>query len=130
VSIELRRVPANWEHPKKEGCYVEMNEYLNTPENLIDDEPPVVPNRKSVMDRGDWYQLYEDISMGTPLSPAFVTKEELKNWLIENKDFHGWKWRTDAIDAIIKHKYAIRVINGMTAIKAIAIFDNIFELSL
>ena len=30
------------------------------------------------------FQVYETVSEGTPLSPAFATKEELAEWLVEN----------------------------------------------
>lgn len=34
-----------------------------------------------------WYQLYETVSEGTPVSPPFETKEELAQYLAENGDF-------------------------------------------
>ena len=34
-----------------------------------------------------WYQVYETVSEGTPVSPAFATKEELVNYLVEHGDF-------------------------------------------
>ena len=34
-----------------------------------------------------WYQLYETVSEGTPVSPPFETKKELVDYLVENGDF-------------------------------------------
>ncbi len=33
-----------------------------------------------------WYQGYEDVSEGTPFTPAFETKAELVDWLVANGD--------------------------------------------
>jgi hypothetical protein len=33
------------------------------------------------------FQMYETVSEGTPVSPVFKTKEELKEYLIKNGDF-------------------------------------------
>lgn len=34
-----------------------------------------------------WYQVYETVSEGTPVTPAFATREELVEYLIFNGDF-------------------------------------------
>lgn len=34
-----------------------------------------------------WYQMYETVSEGTPVSPAFATKEELIEYLVNNGDY-------------------------------------------
>lgn len=33
------------------------------------------------------FQIYEDVSEGTPLSPVFDTIQELENWLVENEGY-------------------------------------------
>lgn len=38
-----------------------------------------------------WFQFYETVSEGTPLSPPFPTKEGLANWLAANGDY--WSQR-------------------------------------
>jgi hypothetical protein len=45
-----------------------------------------------------WYQVYQTVSEGTPVTPPFATKEELVNYLVEHGDFYdqnygygGWK---------------------------------------
>lgn len=34
-----------------------------------------------------WYQVYETVSEGTPVTPPFETKEELIKYLVKNGDF-------------------------------------------
>ena len=34
-----------------------------------------------------WYQVWETVSEGTPVSPPFATQEELVDYLVENGDF-------------------------------------------
>lgn len=50
-----------------------------------------------------WWQVYETVSEGTPITPPFATPEELVNWLSENKDFwnHGPQPRERA-EAFVK----------------------------
>lgn len=33
--------------------------------------------------------MYEEVSEGTPISPAFATPEELARWLVDNKAYAG-----------------------------------------
>ena len=39
------------------------------------------------MKKMTWYQMYETVSEGTPETPAFETKEELVDYLVEHGDF-------------------------------------------
>lgn len=41
-----------------------------------------------------WVQVYETVSEGTPVTPAFATKEELIEFLCTHKDFWGQGPRT------------------------------------
>ena len=34
--------------------------------------------------RGEGYQIWEDVTEGSPVSPAFSTPEELAKWMVEN----------------------------------------------
>lgn len=38
-----------------------------------------------------WYQVYETVTEGTPVTPPFETKEELVNYLVEHGDFWDQK---------------------------------------
>lgn len=133
---EIRRVPPNWEHPKKErfdmrsGRRVEgyqplydepfapaMREWIQNWEaweagthedfakhsaecpNYWDwsSGPPdplyYRPNWKD--GEATWYQVYETVSEGTPVSPPFATQDELVDYLVANGDFWDQK-RGDA----------------------------------
>ncbi|MBM3712642.1 MAG: hypothetical protein FJW56_04295 [Actinobacteria bacterium] len=144
---EIRRVPANWEHPKRinpcnnkkefrpmyqrgfKEAYADFEKelkrwyqeyeafengkifnykdkiYSKQNGNTYEDwagEPPLQPNPYDYMSIGDWYQLFEDVSEGTPLSPPFKTKEELIEWLIHNDDYWGNRWTRKQAEGIIK----------------------------
>lgn len=62
-----------------------------------DGNPPDVkyyrPNWKEE-DR-TWWQIYETVSEGTPVSPPFATKEELVEYLVENGDFWDQRRRKE-----------------------------------
>ena len=54
--------------------------------------------RKYKDEEAVWYQLYETVSEGTPVTPPFATKEELVDYLVKYGDFWdqnrgegGWK---------------------------------------
>ena len=38
-------------------------------------------------DEATWYQVYQTVSEGTPVTPPFATEEELINYLVKNGDF-------------------------------------------
>lgn len=125
MSREVRRVPANWQHPKNAGGYYkplypgEWFEQLVTewdegnakwsegfrecysgqadwvahtkadgetyedfagPRPVLEDYMP----DWSDMERTHW-MMYESVSEGTPISPAFATPQELCRWLVDNK---------------------------------------------
>jgi len=42
-----------------------------------------------------WFQVYETVSEGTPVSPPFETQKELVDYLCENGDFWGQKRREE-----------------------------------
>lgn len=106
---EIRRVPSNWEHPKKglDGNYIPL--YDSSYEDAADkwikgflewqegngqseikyywDSEGNPPNeeycRESFTSEPTHYQIYETVSEGTPVSPVFETKEQIITWLIE-----------------------------------------------
>jgi hypothetical protein len=94
---EVRRVSKDWEHPKDEnGNYIPMHDEFVYNENEIQeglrdgwlkDDPPnygcdVMPQWAE--EEATHYQMYENVSEGTPISPACETPEELARWLAEN----------------------------------------------
>lgn len=68
MSREVRMVPKDWLHPKDlDGDYIP----------LFEDDP--------LMEEGDWFQMYETTTEGTPISPVMETPEELARWLTDNR---------------------------------------------
>lgn len=101
---EIRRVPPNWQHPKRSsGAFSPMydrnyeeeaQEWIQGFNSFVPDElydyyweynsPPdkdyCVPYTK---EEATWYQVYETVSEGTPVTPPFETEEELIEHLIK-----------------------------------------------
>lgn len=92
---EIRRAPLDWLHPRDfNGNYIPMfdddydsalAEFEEDPA-AFDDQPP-----DPLLYRPDWYgqplgyQVYENVSEGTPVSPVFATEAELVDWLADSK---------------------------------------------
>ena len=110
---EVRRVPKDWQHPKRKNRYTGKEEYqpmFDEPFGPAMDEwyagwkawKPEEHDGNQYWEleggppdpehyRPDWPEetrthlmMYEDISEGTPISPAFETPEELARWLVDN----------------------------------------------
>lgn len=100
---EVRRVPANWEHPRRDddsykpllgrSYSTEAEEFMERAKaNGLQDAIDYygrAPNRDDYMP--DWpeaerthYQMYEDTSEGTPISPVMDSPESLARWLADN----------------------------------------------
>jgi len=110
---EIRMVPPNWEHPKNEyGNYIPMydrtfNEVLeeyyqnyiawrNKTHEDYDESTSfgdyfgsIDPDgyRPEFKEEPTWYQVYETVSEGAPVTPPFETKEELVEYLVEKGTF-------------------------------------------
>lgn len=122
---EIRRVPPNWEHPKKEynryvrGTYQTVMEYKpmhdqpfapamdewyatwksweTDPEGRAKHDcdyfewngsPPDPEYYRPDWPEGSatWYQAYQTVSEGSPVTPPFATPEELVDYLVKNGD--------------------------------------------
>lgn len=75
-------------------------------EYLTEDDALTPPDIKNYMPQGDWYQLFEGVSEGTPLSPPFETSEELVEWLSIHKDYWGNQWTRTQAEAMSKAGYS------------------------
>jgi hypothetical protein len=110
---EIRRVPANWAHPKYTEDTATRRENIGYHIPLHDDHAKALNDfEKDIAKKGlkeaidywgggpqsenyaqydgkplDWWQAYETVSEGTPVSPAFATPEELIEYLAANGDF-------------------------------------------
>jgi hypothetical protein len=107
MSREIRKVPANWQHPKVKGRYVPMlNLTLSEAMDQVDwsELEDLDPDNEEDVHlfigaqpdpdncRPDWpaserthYQMYEITSEGTPISPVMATPEALASWLVEHR---------------------------------------------
>lgn len=128
---EVRRVPPNWEHPRNEdGRYIPL--YDQTYESArrewldgyaahepaehdgldyweYDGMPPVRADYRPYPDEeATWYQVYETVSEGTPVSPPFATQEELIAHLAEHGDKtdHGKGWTLSRAKAFVESGWA------------------------
>lgn len=97
MGCEVRMVPAKWQHPiNSSGTYEPLYDgYEDAVARFIADcEEMGIREALEVNDGGprhsDYmhpegerthYMMYETISEGTPISPAFATPEELARWL-------------------------------------------------
>ena len=61
--------------------------------------------------KATWFQVYETVSEGTPVSPPFATREELVEYLVKNGDFWA-QYRGEggysrkAAEAFVKDEWA------------------------
>jgi hypothetical protein len=156
---EIRRVPANWEHPKRKcphepwrgGCSeakangglcsqplndddfdTALTEWLAGYElwkkgeheaqkdypHWLEDKyweyagaPPDPEYYRPKWETAEWYQVYETVSEGTPVTPPFATKEELIEYLVEHGDFWDQNrgdggWNRKAAEHFVNAGYA------------------------
>lgn len=118
---QLLRVPPNWQHPKTtrydyrlckdvEGYKPLSRDYEAA---LADFEVDVEKQglEAALKDHGGgplkddylnfegveptWWQVYETVSEGTPVTPPFATREELVEYLVENGDFWDQQRRAE-----------------------------------
>ena len=114
---EIRRVPPGWEHPtidrdlRGAGNYQPMFDQtfeaaaaewkagfaFHEPDEHNGDEywewAGGPPNRAYYRpwsdDEATWYQVWETVSEGTPVTPPFATKGELREYLLANGEDRG-----------------------------------------
>jgi hypothetical protein len=172
---EIRRVPANWEHPRRNcqhspwnggckeakkhngQCYRPMYDkdfdtalsewlsgyelwkngkhphQLEYPETALssyfeyEGAPPDPEYYRPVFENANWYQMYQTVSEGTPVTPPFATKEELVDYLVLNGDFWDQErgdggWLRENAESFVERGWAmsgvIIVQNGNAEIKA------------
>ena len=78
MSKEIRRVSPNWKHPKYYNYYCRKN--IFKPMKQLEEKIRL----EKYMPLGNWWQLFETVSEGTPISPPFPTKNKLINWMLKN----------------------------------------------
>jgi len=119
---EIRIVPAKWEHPKKDnGDYYPLHEgfdgALQEFEEHIKDHGikealeyfgggPVPEDYVDYKGQEEeWFQMYETVSEGAPLTPPFETKEELVDYLVTNGDFWDGRWSRAGAEKFVKDEW-------------------------
>lgn len=143
---EIRRVPPNWEHPKDDdGHYIPMydEDFSHAAREWLDNaiawdngthkdieykkdypfywqwssSPPSEESyRPTFREEPTWFQVYETVSEGTPVTPPFSTKQELIDYLVENGDFSDqtesrWRqkrggWKRENAEAFVDREWA------------------------
>ncbi len=114
---EIRRVPANWEHPRYTADTANNVKQIGQHIPLFDNYDKALQDfAQCIADKGlseaieyhgggpqkdsytqynnaplAWWQVYETVTEGTPVSPAFATPEELVEYLVANGDFWDQK---------------------------------------
>ena len=122
---EIRKVPADWEHPKNaHGNFEPMfNESFDKRSDPEGGDDPSWYRPEWTDEERTHYQLYETVTEGTPMSPPFATKEELGNWMFDNPDPVWGDRSRKAIEAFLEAEWSIsmmvigdQVIDGMEAL--------------
>ena len=138
---EVRQVPPNWEHPliegeewrRERGDLQPMNDesYSQARKEWLDGVAAHKPEEHDGKDyweyhgppperayyrpwedaEATWFQLWETVSEGTPVSPPFATREELAGYLAANGDFWDQNrgrggWGIERARAFIKSGWA------------------------
>lgn len=76
--------------------------------------------------------MYEDVSEGTPISPAFATPEELAHWLVANEATACGKNDTASYDgwlATIRNGYAVGMVFGVDGRGVTGVEANLWFMS-
>jgi len=95
---EVRKVPKNWRHPIDWERYDarrgpswlalqgrDMIQYYEEGEEIVESE--FMPDWTE--EEATHFMMYETVSEGTPMSPAFETPEELARWLADHGANYG-----------------------------------------
>lgn len=75
------------------------------------DAPPDPEYYHPIWENPTWYQVYETVSEGTPVTPPFATKKELIDYLVEYGDFWDQQrgdggWSRKAAEQFVEHEWA------------------------
>lgn len=89
---EIRRVAPDWKHPESSRGLVPLVDDFAGAMRSFQEDPADwehrPPNPEEYMpdfgDRATAYQVYENVSEGTPISPVFETEDRLLDWLMND----------------------------------------------
>ena len=81
--------PALKAEPALAETFPHYADYGGNPPSVEDYRPAWTPEEAT------WWQVYETVSEGTPVTPPVATREELVDYLVENGDFWDQKRREE-----------------------------------
>lgn len=76
-----------WEIEHTDPDYVKHPEYHYWDWDGGPPDPQSYRKEKWTPEQATWVQMYETVSEGTPVSPAFATRKELIDYLVEHGDY-------------------------------------------
>ena len=135
---EIRKVPPNWDHPTEGGSFKPMHDqnFDDAAKEWIDrfmawqrgegqeglsaeqrampfwewhGEPPTRAFYRPWKDaEATWFQVWENVTEGTPVTPPFATLQEVEDYLAANGTFwdHGKPWARSAAKSFCADGYA------------------------
>lgn len=82
--------------------------------------PPDVRSYRPKWDNATWFQVYETVSEGTPVTPPFATEEELVDYLVQNGDFWDQRrgsggWKRENAESFVRSRWAPSMMIERTA---------------
>ena len=84
----------------------------------VDNPPDIESYRKEKWKATDemWFQMYENVSEGTPVTPAFKTKKELAEYLIDTGNSYDGKWTKEQAYGFIESEYCPSLIMNSSGV--------------
>lgn len=74
-------------------------------------EPPDPKHyRPAWTEPATWFQVYETVSEGTPITPPLPTKEALIEYLVTSGDYWGGKWDRAAAERFVDRGHAFSAV--------------------
>jgi len=115
AAAEWRKEFAEWEAGERQKYFEDNGEdyeywdYNGMPPDKEYYRPDWKPEEMT------WFQVYETVSEGTPVTPPFATKDELINYLIKNGDFWDQQrgdggWLRENAEAFIERGFAMSLV--------------------
>lgn len=82
-------MPPGWEHPRNEhGRHIPLFESDASAYGQLGEDPPDAAGQPLVMpgwapEEATCYQVYENVTEGTPVSPVFDSLDGMRDWLAD-----------------------------------------------
>ena len=80
--------------------YDNFKEFL-IDQNLVNIDIDYYEPAELIDEEKTWFQIYETVSEGTPISPPFETVAELIEWMATNKDYWDYQWTREQVENFI-----------------------------